>query len=231
MPPEPDARIMYVPDKPNTAVRLFLQGKQVKQVDVRECLHDVSRYHMNDSKLEMCAGKWPNAWSEDAKFPDRDKAGGLFLYFDNRLIEPGRQIPLSTKAPKSLNGYIFVTDVTDVTNGPQPQFQMHNAKQKFLSLGHEIKGDLDHLISEISGDPTLRSAAPNVQWVECILCKKWRKVSQKIDSGRKWMCDQDGEYVDFRSCDAPCQWVEAEARKKCACSEHAGSSSASSSSS
>ncbi|KAI3725743.1 hypothetical protein L1987_65535 [Smallanthus sonchifolius] len=126
---------------------------------------------------------------------------GIFLYWHGRLIEAYKRVGSMVHNGEKSHGIVGVIDVTNVMDDDSGRVWVHNNKQGFVDcepyamledwLSKKADEYLDNTIDKINVDKSGVRFKPDLEWVQCNKCRKWRILPSDFDSKTlplEWFC-------------------------------------------
>lgn len=128
--------------------------------------------------------------------------GGVFLYWNGRLIEAYKRVGGMKHNGDVGRGVIGVSDVTDMMVNEKAQYCVLNNKQGFQDceayakledwLGRKFNEYWDENYDNLNLVTESREYEPDHKWVQCDNCRKWRMLTAGFNikslSSSEWFC-------------------------------------------
>ncbi|KAK9069392.1 hypothetical protein SSX86_011295 [Deinandra increscens subsp. villosa] len=126
---------------------------------------------------------------------------GIFLYWHGRLIEAYKRVGSMIHNGEKSHGIVGVIDVTNVMDDDSGRVWVHNNKQGFVDcepyalledwLSKKADEYVDNTIDKVNVKKGGARYKPDLQWVQCNKCRKWRVLHPDFDSNTlpvDWFC-------------------------------------------
>jgi len=183
----------------NIKIRNNLVNQNILELDNR-IPHNVK---INGKEVRLTVG-----FSEDEK---NNGSAGLMMYWHDRLIKSYYRIGIQTQNSDAANGIIGIFECNDLVpaNNKQdyPDSKFYNDVEDWCSKTLET---YYYQFYDPERHETDKSLTPELDWVQCDKCLKWRKINRKNKKEplpKTWYCrfNQD---KSFASCTVPQESTE-----------------------